>query len=370
MRRRNNTGSVKWDKIIKKYRAIWHDEDGNRHSQSFSERIEAHEFLDQMNLDKRSGITVGSSRTLEEAVVELFRIDKQITPKYRKSTRTREVQSAKLLAPLSDKKLDKITADDITNLYNSMRQGRPPYKKKYAESTIKKVHLIVQQVFARATTGRHRLPYNPIADVKAPSVTHEEAAYYTKQELDRLFTAIHTIECNQHNGSKHNYHILFRLFLTSALRYGELVAIRWEDIDLNNRTIHIQRAWNKNLHEYTELKTAKSKRFIPILSDEVFSWLLANQHDSGLVFQSRYGFPMPYTNVRDTLKKALKIANIPVGKIHTFRHTGLSQIVAQSGRIEDAQRIAGHSEIATTSRYYHHILEQDTSDLLEKYKTA
>ena len=57
---------------------------------------------------------------------------------------------------------------------------------------------------------------------------------------------------------------------------------------------------------------------------------------------------MPYTNVRDTLKKALKIAGISEGKIHTFRHTGLSQLIAKSGRIEDAQRIAGHTEIATT----------------------
>lgn len=370
MRRRPGTGSVKWDNIINKYRAIWHDNNGKRHSKSFTDEDEANAFLDQVHLDKKAGINTGCSKTLGDAIVELFKIDKQITPKYRAATRKREVQSAKLLAPLSAKALDKITADDITKLYNAMRKGDKPYKRVYAESSVKKVHLILSQVYERASRGRNRLSYNPLDDVKAPSVPHKEAVYFTANELERLFAAIHTIGSNKHNSSKHNYHILFRLFLTSALRYGELVAIRWEDIDFEKRNIHIRRAWNKSLHNYSELKTTSSNRYIPIISDEIFEWLLANKQDTGLVFQSRYGYPMPYTNVRDTLKKALKIAGIPEGKIHTFRHTGLSQLIAKSGRIEDAQRIAGHTEIATTSRYYHHILEQDTSDLLARYKTA
>ncbi|MBR1494417.1 MAG: site-specific integrase [Acidaminococcaceae bacterium] len=370
MRRRNGTGSVKWDNITNKFRAIWFDETGKRHSKSFSEKTAAHDFLDQLNLDKKAGITVGSSKTLGQAIVELFQAEKQLSPKYRYATRKRDVQSAKLLTPLSNKSLSEITADDIMLLYRDMRQGKPPFTKAYSESQLKKTHLILRQVYRRATTGKNRLPYNPLDDIKAPSVPHKEAAYFKNSEVDALYEAIDAIASNKHNSSKHNYHIIIKMFLSSALRYGELVAIKWERINFDKRSIFICEEWNKNLRQFTELKTKNSKRHIPILSDEVFDWLIEHRQESGLVFASRNGYPIAHNCVYPLLKKAMKIAGIEKGSIHTLRHTALSRMIAKSSRLEDAQRMAGHADMSTTARFYHHILEEDTSDLLARYKTA
>lgn len=369
-RRRNKTGSVKWDNIVNKYRAIWIDETNKRHSKCFAEKSAAHDFLDQLNLDKKSGFTSGGSLTLGQAIVQLFSIEKQISPHYRKPTRDREVQSAKLLAPLSDKKLDKITSDDIMSLYNAMRKGDKPYKQAYADSSVKKVHLILSQVYARATRGKNRLSYNPLDDVKPPCVPHTEAPYLKNGEVEALFKAIDTIAHKKHNGSQHDYHMLINLFINSCLRFGELVAIKWENINLEKRSIYICESWNKNLRQFTELKTKNSKRYIPILSDEIYNWLVEHQQESGLVFKTRNGYPIAYNCIYPLLKQAMQMAGIEKGAIHTLRHTGLSRMVAKSGRMEDAQRMAGHADMSTTARYYHHILEEDVSDLLERYRTT
>ena len=371
--RRHGTGSVKCEKAKKRYKAVYQDENGNTHTKSFPLTAEgkqaANAYLDEIYYNKTHNITTAPAVTLKDAIKAYFQAEKQVRPNYRKTSQLRELQSASKLFPLYDTPIDAITEDDIRILYNKMRKGQKPYERKYSESSIKKVHNILLNIYKRACRGKHKLSYNPMEAVDPPTVRKTEAEFFTPEETKSFLKAVDTIQNNKYNNSPHNYAILFRLLLTEGFRYGEAVALRWEDIDFKNRLFRITRSWNKTVNEYYEPKTARGVRTVPIFSNTVFRWLKKNRQETGLLFPTRNGNPISYNCVRDTLKKAIAIAGLPPKKIHSMRHTAVSNWFAQGGTVTEVSEMAGHADIQTTTRVYQHMLNNNHAERLKKFKT-
>lgn len=376
MTRRYGTGKVKKDNVRNVYRAVWKDENGKTHQRcdfplSPKGLKEANDFLDSICVQKKQGYSVGSAKTLGEAVKELFEIDKQVRPGYRQSSRTRDAEAADKLATLSDIPLDKLTADDIKGLYNKMRAGEKPFQRKYAESTIKKTHNILVSVYKRACQGKNRLQYNPMDNVPCPHVPESEAEFYTNQDLDKIYEALETIANNKHNGSPHNYGIFFRLLATNGLRLGEACSLMWQDIDFRNRTISIKRSWDKTRQTYNPPKTKRGYRTLQVFSNKVWQYLLDNRQESGLVFKTRNNKPMAYTNIKDTLRKAKSIAGINHGNIHSFRHTAITNwLYLNNGNYLEAADMAGHKDPTVTANIYRHVIQEINARNQTKFRVA
>lgn len=375
MARRYGTGKVKHDTVRNVYRARWKDENGKEHSKSFplspKGYDEANDFLDSLNLQKKQGISTGTAKTLGEAVKELFEIDKQVRPGYRKSSRTREAQAADKLASLSDIPLDKLTENDIKSLYNKMRNGQSPFKQKYSESSIKKTHGILVAVYKKACRGKNRLPYNPMDNVDCPIVPESEAEFYTDSDLEKIYTGLDIIANNKHNGSRHNYSIFFRLLATNGLRIGEACALMWEDVNWQNRTISIKRSWDKTRRSFNPPKTKRGYRTLQVFSDKVWQYLLEHQQETGLIFRTRNNLPLGYTNIKDTLKKAKAIVGVNHGNIHSFRHTAITNwLYMNNGNILEVADMAGHKDPTVTANIYRHILQEINAKNQTKFRVA
>ncbi len=375
MTRRYGTGKVKHDTVRHVYRARWKDETGKEHSKSFplspKGYADANEFLDSLNLQKKQGFSVGTAKTLGEAITELFEIEKQVRPGYRQSSRTRDVQAAEKLTTLSSIPLDRLTDDDINSLYNKMRNGEKPFHKKYAPSTIKKTHIILKAVFKRACRGKNRLSYNPMDSVSCPQIPESEADFYTDSDLEKIFAGLDFIANNKYNGSQHNYSIFFRLLATNGLRVGEACALMWEDINWDNRTISIKRSWDKTRRCFNPPKTKRGFRTLQVFSDKVWSYLLEHRQKSGLIFHTRNDLPLGYTNIKDTLKKAKDISGVNHGNIHSFRHTAITNWLYQNnGNILEAADMAGHKDPTVTATIYRHVLQEINAKNQTKYRCA
>src|ERR1019366_6126124 len=138
-------------------------------------------------------------------------------------------------------------------------------------------------------------------------------------------------------------------------RLGELLALRWHDVNLIDRRLVVHRAFSAGLEGPTKSWQA---RFIP-LSDgaaRAFARLLERDEFTGaddLVFCNRLGRPLNGAVLRRRFKRTAAAAGLRrVLRFHSLRH-GAGSLVARQADALRVQGFLGHSKLATTERYLH-----------------
>jgi integrase len=147
---------------------------------------------------------------------------------------------------------------------------------------------------------------------------------------------------------------LFRMAAFTGLRLGELLALRWEDVDIDARRLVVQRAVSAGVEGPTKSWQA---RFIPLADPaaDAFAWLLARGHYTqrdNYVFCSRLGRRLDGSAVRRRFKRARDAAGLRPLRFHALRHAAGS-LVARHADARFVQGFLGHSRITTTERYIH-----------------
>lgn len=147
---------------------------------------------------------------------------------------------------------------------------------------------------------------------------------------------------------------LFRLAAFTGLRLGELLALRWEDVDLAGRRLIVHRAVSAGVEGPTKGWQA---RFVPI-ADPVaaaLERLRAREHYTqrdDYVVCSRLGRRLDASAVRRRFKRARDAAGLRPLRFHGLRH-GAGSLVARHADARFVQQFLGHSRITTTERYMH-----------------
>lgn len=182
-----------------------------------------------------------------------------------------------------------------------------------------------------------------------------------------------------------SYRLLILLAWTTGMRIGELSALRYSDVDLENGIIHVGRnvqygrtKGNKSSWLVQPPKTDSGERDVPIWNDcrrvleEIFALREfapkpADPAFEGMMFLTKHGRPIPESNVYAALVKASDRAGIARVTMHTFRHTFVTNC-RRAGMDELViQRIVGHAEGSeVTSDTYTHLSFQDCQIELKK----
>ncbi|MEL0627643.1 tyrosine-type recombinase/integrase [Salinibacterium amurskyense] len=145
----------------------------------------------------------------------------------------------------------------------------------------------------------------------------------------------------------------------TGLRLGELVGLRWEDVDTGQGLITVRRTYSPNGHGKLEIRPTKSGhiRSVPILN-ELLPWLeQAQQAGFDHVFTGARGGPFDSGNLSRAVKWTKirgQIATFADGRplrFHDLRHTFLTRLVRAGNSPQNIQRVAGHASITTTELY-------------------
>lgn len=145
----------------------------------------------------------------------------------------------------------------------------------------------------------------------------------------------------------------------TGLRLGELVGLRWEDVDMSRGLITVRRTHSPDGHGRLQVRATKSGhvRSIPIL-DELRPWLdAARETGYDRVFTGRNGGAFDSGNLARAVRwdeVRDKIATFPDGKglrFHDLRHTFLSRLARLGVTPANLQKVAGHASITTTELY-------------------
>ena len=156
------------------------------------------------------------------------------------------------------------------------------------------------------------------------------------------------------------------------MRQGELLALRWQDVDVENATISVRRTLTRNGGRVAigEPKTKKSRRSIRLTSRAVEALIahlecqlrqieiLGDRYeDQGLLFTTDTGGPINPSNLRKrSFAPLLKKAKLPHIRFHDLRHTCATLLLVQGTHPKYVQELLGHATIAITLDTYSHVL--------------
>lgn len=171
----------------------------------------------------------------------------------------------------------------------------------------------------------------------------------------------------------YSYENQYRFILQTGLRTGELVGLKWEDIDFENRTMKIERTmeFRYNVGEW-RVGPPKSKsgfRTVP-LTDEAIR-ILENQKSKNkkltvipfewrdIVFLCKKGTPVKNSTYDTGLFKYCDRIGIPRFSMHVLRHTFATRCIEGGMKPKTLQKILGHSNIGITMNLYVHITEDE-----------
>jgi integrase len=195
----------------------------------------------------------------------------------------------------------------------------------------------------------------PRSDVDEDGVEQAKVKALTPDELARLLAEI-----------PEQHRLLFEVLAVSGLRIGELLALRWRDVDFGRRRLLIRRRWYRGT--FAAPKSKYGRRDVPLT--ETMTQRLwqrrkeARGSDDALVFPSAVGTPFGDANLYKPFKAAAKAAGV---SFHTLRHTCATSLFRAGFNAKQVQAWLGHHAASFTMDTYVHLLPDDVGEAPDSF---
>jgi integrase len=201
--------------------------------------------------------------------------------------------------------------------------------------TVNRRLTVIKHMFKKAIEW-DLLKSNPATSVKRFPVTSERTRFLSQDEIQKLVA-----ECEKQITSPWLLPVV-TLALNTGMRQGELLKLKWENINLERGSITI-----------IQSKTLRPKTIaINDQAREALNWLQENGYGE-LLFMWPWGDPIGKVTVYDAFKKACIASGITDFRFHDLRHTFASHLVMAGVDLVTVKELLGHKTIAMTNRYTH-----------------
>lgn len=213
------------------------------------------------------------------------------------------------------------------------------------------------------------LTKNVAALVDLPKEQKKEIQVWTAEQLREFDSLI----------KNHREYVAFLLAYTTGMRKGEILGLRWKDVDLEARTISVVQTLESDgktlaagaktvagnrLISIDDRTVAELKKRKIVMSKEKLSAGAVYQ-DNDLVIGTSFGTPISPRNLLRTFERFIKKSELPVLTIHDLRHTHASLLLKQGVHPKIVSERLGHSSIKITLDLYSHLLpnmQKETAD--------
>jgi integrase len=230
-----------------------------------------------------------------------------------------------------------------------------------AARTVRQVHMVLRCSLKQGVLWR-LIPGNPSDAVKAPRAERKEMRTLSEEQVRSLLAAT--------AGTRH--HSLWIFLVTTGVRLGEALALKWTDIDMIEGNATIRRALQRQRGVgmvFVEPKSSRGRRTVPF-PPETLATLAAQRldlnrersragrlwHENDLVFPSPEGRPRDPAYLSYTFHRGLERAGLPRLRIHDLRHTAATHLLTKHVHPKVVQELLGHSTIAITLDTYSHVM--------------
>lgn len=246
---------------------------------------------------------------------------------------------------------------DVQGLYTALRE------RGLSDSTVHHVHVALGKLLgdavedglmARNPVQRLRKDRRPTTGERAEMQVWSESqvhAFLAAAETDRL-------------------RALWRLALATGMRRGELLGLRWEDVDLDAGRLAVRRNLVAVDYDAVEGEPKSGRPRTVALGPDTVAVLRAHRRrqleermawkeawsDSGLVFTREDGTALHPQSLRHQLARLAKAAGVPAIRVHDLRHTAATHLLARGVPVKVVQEMLGHASATITQDLYGHVL--------------
>ena len=259
--------------------------------------------------------------------------------------------------------LDKLIPADLQRFYLRKLQ-----EDRLAPKTISNLHACLHRALQQAVKEQ-MIPSNPCDAVDLPRKEAAEISVLTREQQVKLMQESY----------RHRYDVFIRLALSTGMRIGEIVGLRWDDIDFTNRILFVRSTLNRlptvDGESKTQLfvgtpKTKNGRRSIPLFDaiiSDLADWRKTQEADAqlaqsayentGYVVTNEFGKPIEPRTFRDHYIRILKAAGLPHFTFHALRHTFATRAIEQGMDVKALSKILGHASVGFTLDTYAHLLD-------------
>lgn len=373
-RRKNNQGSVYYDKENNKYRAAITLDDGKRATKRFDTEQEAEDWVALKRAEIGLGTFIAPSEVKFGEYIADW-LETHVKTEVRQRTYDRYITLLSHMDKIASKPVQLITATSLKKLYNNIKVKRtrkdPATGKKviteYPASgeTKKKVHNLVRSCLNQARIDQ-LIQRNPADDVTAPKVTRKEIETFTDNEISKILETAKKMR-NLTQSEIHQWYPAVYMDIVTGLRMSELFGLR--RMDITNGVLFIRQGLHLTAAGeiiFEETKSAAGRRklalppeYIPVIEKHMAKALEDNPETTtaeSLVFTSTSGTPINPQNWQRFWRKLLRQAGIPHKNFHALRHTHATRLLANGVPLLEVSRRLGHSKPSHTLDLYGHAI--------------
>lgn len=253
-------------------------------------------------------------------------------------------------------KLDKLTPAHVRKLHASVAAAG------VSSRTVQLAHAVLRTMLSEAVREEY-ISRNVGSLVRAPRPERSEVTPWTHEEVTK-FTQ---------TAKDHRLRALFILAYSVGLRRGEILGLRWQDLDLDHRKLHVRQTLQR-LGAGSGLvigppKSARSRRTVPLPlvvvdalrirhTEQLAERTAAGDfwNETGLVFTTTIGTNLEPSNLRRTFNSLVESAGVRAIRFHDLRHTCASLLFAQGVPPRVVMDLLGHSTLSITTDLYAHVM--------------
>lgn len=278
-----------------------------------------------------------------------------------------------VLPILGERMLIELKPQHIQALYNQK------IKDGYSAHAVNQIHKILHVVFEHAKKLR-LIARNPSSGTTPPVPITTEMNFFDENQVQTLLLTAKSI--------LDRYFPLYYVAIHSGMRQAELLGLKWTDLDLQKKTLKIQRQAIRPKgggYEFRLPKTKAGKRTIILGSSalevlrehqEVQFQMIKQKGDRwqklDLIFPSSIGTPVVASNLRTAFRRLLANTNLPKIRFHDLRHTAASIMLNYGIPVIIVSRRLGHAKPSITMDVYGHLIsskQKEAAQLMDEILT-
>lgn len=371
MARKRVEKNISYDDVKKLYYVTLYygkNEDGKsiKKYQTHKKLSEARKALKEHDADKTKGLLVMPNETTLNDWLNDW-LDNNIAP-YRAETTVygyRKIIDNHIANAIGNQKLQQLKPLQIQKYYTMLIKD-----KNLSPNTVRKHHDLLHTSL-KAAVKQEVILRNPIDYVEPPKVKKPEVEFYSSEQVRMLLAVVRGQWLE----------IVITLAIYFGLRRGEILGLKWDNVDFENKKIYIKESRTiagKNIVE----KDPKNNSSIRVLHmpDEVYNTLLEEKEkqteykdflggeysDTGFVVVRDDGKPYRPNYISSAFKEFLEKNNLPIIKLHGLRHTFAALANKQGATNYDISKMLGHNSTATTTEIYMHTFDDTHREGIER----
>ena len=291
--------------------------------------------------------------------------DKTLTVSPKTAERYRELVKLHIRPHLGELKLQAIRASRIEAFYNDLRAGRRPDGKEgraLAPRTIGHIHRLLVKILSTAERDG-LIPSNPARRAERPKVERTEIEILTEEQAKEVLTKLRG----------RPMFLIAVLGLATGMRRGELLALRWRDVNLDGAELLVNQALEET-NEGLRFKPPKTKYGMRTISlpafvvtelrahrktqaEERLALGLGKEGVDALVFRQPDGSPLAPDSISSEWRRLVSTLKLPKVSLHALRHTHASQLIASGMDVLTISRRLGHGSPSITLDVYSHLFK-------------